>query len=305
MLWFRKRAHILVTLTQLEYFRALAETEHVTKTAEKLHISQTALTAMIRRLEEELQTPLFRREGRNVRLNVYGRAYLEYVNAVFNELNNGKATLDLMKGKHSNQISFCLVGANDYKTVIAAFQRANPRINLNHYEYTQAQFLPRLLNSELDFVIEGSLPFNNERLDSAVIFEEQLYIAAHPGHWLAQRESVSLAELVGEPMVAFSREHSFRQLCDHFCKMAGFVPNYVIECYNSLFAHIFHNTDAIAIVPSSTATSHNLSDAVYVPVKDEFTKYPVRIYWLKGRIFTPAMTAFVDHFLGWYRKGAQ
>ena len=83
----------MVTLTQLEYFRALAETEHVTKTAEKLHISQTALTAMIRRLEEELQTPLFRREGRNVRLNVYGRAYLEYVNAVFNELNNGKATL--------------------------------------------------------------------------------------------------------------------------------------------------------------------------------------------------------------------
>ena len=292
----------MVTLTQLEYFRALAETEHVTKTAEKLHISQTALTAMIRRLEEELQTPLFRREGRNVRLNVYGRAYLEYVNAVFNELNNGKATLDLMKGKHANQISFCLVGADDFKNVIAGFQRANPRIILNHFEYTQAQFLPRLLNSELDFVIEGSLPFGGDRLESVVLFEETLCVAAHPNHWLAQREGVHLSELANEPMIAYSREHSFRQLCDHFCNLAGFTPNNVIECYNSLFAHIFQNTDAIAIVSANVANNRSLSDAVYVPILDEFTKYPVRIYWLKGRVFTPAMTSFVDHFIRWYRN---
>lgn len=292
----------MVTLTQLEYFRILAETEHVTKTAEKLHISQTALTGMIRRLEEELKTPLFNREGRNIRLNAFGRTYLEYVNSVFNELNNGKAALELMKGKFANQISFCLVGANDFKDVIASFQRSHPRIALNHFEYTKAQFLPLLLDSRLDFVIEGSLPFGGDRLESIVLFEETLCVACHPNHWLAKREGVYLKELAKEPMIAYSREHSFRQLCDHFCSVAGFVPINVIECYNSLFAHIFHNSDAIAIVSGNVASTKGLQDAVYVPILDTFARYPIRIYWLKGRLFTPTMTDFINHFVEWFRK---
>lgn len=292
----------MVTLTQLEYFRILAETEHVTKTAEKLHISQTALTSMIRRLEEELKTPLFNREGRNIRLNAFGRTYLEYANAVFNELNNGQAALDLMKGRFANQISFCLVGASDFKDVIAAFQRSHPRIALNHFEYTKEQFLPLLLNSRLDFVIEGSLPFGGDRLESIVIFEETLCVACHPSHWLAKRTGVYLKELANEPMIAYSREHSFRQLCDHFCNVAGFTPINAIECYNSLFSHIFQNSNAIAIVSQNVANNRGLPDAVFVPVLDSFAHYPIRIYWLKGRIFTPAMTDFINHFIEYYRK---
>ena len=292
----------MVTLTQLEYFRILAETEHVTKTAEKLHISQTALTGMIRRLEEELKTPLFSREGRNIRLNAFGRTYLEYANAVFNELNNGQAALDVMKGKFANQISFCLVGADAFKDVIGSFQRSNPRIALNHFEYTKAQFLPLLLNSKLDFVIEGSLPFSSDRLESVDLFEETLCVACHPNHWLAQRNGVYLKELAKEPMITFNREHSFRQLCDHFCSVAGFKPINAIECYNSLFAHIFQNSNAVAIVPGNTASNKGLADAIYVPILDSFAHYPIRIYWLKGRIFTPAMTDFINHFLNYYLK---
>lgn len=292
----------LVTLTQLEYFRALAETEHVTKTAEALHISQTALTGMIRRLEEELDTPLFRREGRNIRLNAYGRTYLNYANAVFNELANGKTALDLMKGKHSKQISFGLVGADDFKEVIAAFQHSHPHIVLNHFEYTQSQFIPLLLSSKLDFVIEGSLPFGDDRLESAVLFEDRLCLAVHPHHHLAQRSGIYLSELEGEPMIAYNREHSFRQLCDHFCSLAGFTANTVIECYNSLFSHIFQNSDAITLISHSSAHNHSLPDAVYIPVLDEFAKYPIRIYWLKGRTFNSAMTDFLKHFINWYQQ---
>ena len=59
-------------LLQLEYFYAVAKTQHVTHTAEQLHIAQPALTQSIHRLEKELGVPLFHRNGRNIALTEYG-----------------------------------------------------------------------------------------------------------------------------------------------------------------------------------------------------------------------------------------
>ena len=59
-------------LLQLEYFYAVAKTQHVTHTAEQLHIAQPALTQSIHRLEKELGVPLFHRSGRNIALTEYG-----------------------------------------------------------------------------------------------------------------------------------------------------------------------------------------------------------------------------------------
>ena len=62
-------------LLQLQYFYAVAENLHVTKTAEQLHVAQPALTQSIHRLERELGVALFRKKGRNIVLTEYG-AYL-------------------------------------------------------------------------------------------------------------------------------------------------------------------------------------------------------------------------------------
>ena len=59
-------------LLKLRYFYAVAEFEHVTKAAEKLHIAQPAITKTIKLLESELGVPLFIRVGRNVKLTEYG-----------------------------------------------------------------------------------------------------------------------------------------------------------------------------------------------------------------------------------------
>ena len=61
-------------LLQLEYFYAVAQNQHMTRTAEQLHIAQPSLTQSIRRLEKELGVPLFYRSGRNIALTTYGEA---------------------------------------------------------------------------------------------------------------------------------------------------------------------------------------------------------------------------------------
>ena len=66
-------------LQQLKYFCEVAKREHVTRTAEKLFVSQSAISRAVTQLEGELGVPLFYRQGRAVVLSPYGRLFLEHV----------------------------------------------------------------------------------------------------------------------------------------------------------------------------------------------------------------------------------
>lgn len=67
-------------LQQLKYFREVAKREHVTRVAEKLFVSQSAISRAVTQLEEKLGVPLFYRQGRAVVLSRYGRLFLGHAN---------------------------------------------------------------------------------------------------------------------------------------------------------------------------------------------------------------------------------
>lgn len=78
-----------MTLSQLYYFRKLAQLEHYTKAAQELYISQPSLSASIASLEEELNVKLFQKSGRNVHLTDVGRQFYEIVCRCLNILEAG------------------------------------------------------------------------------------------------------------------------------------------------------------------------------------------------------------------------
>ena len=84
-------------LLQLKYFLILCESQHVSKTAEKLNISQPSLSSTIKKLEKELGVPLFVRKGRNLELSPYGQVYREYAREVFLALENGRRRINLIR----------------------------------------------------------------------------------------------------------------------------------------------------------------------------------------------------------------
>ena len=99
-------------LLQLEYFKALAEREHLTQTAKELMISAPSLSATIARLEREVGFPLFERTGRNIRLNACGRIYLKHVNDVFSALENAKLEMLDAENKHHMGTVDCYYQSN-------------------------------------------------------------------------------------------------------------------------------------------------------------------------------------------------
>ena len=80
-----------MNLSQLYYFRKLAEVKHYTHAAEELFISQPTLSNSISQLERELGIPLFEREGRKIKLTKYGEEFYQYATEAVNALEKGIA----------------------------------------------------------------------------------------------------------------------------------------------------------------------------------------------------------------------
>ena len=80
-------------LTQLRYFQAAAQYEHMTRAAEALYTSQSSLSKTIARLEAEIGQPLFDRVGNRIRLNAAGRQFAQAVNLMLRTLDDSVSAL--------------------------------------------------------------------------------------------------------------------------------------------------------------------------------------------------------------------
>ena len=98
-----------MNLNQLYYFVKLAETEHYTKAAEELNISQPSLSHSIRALESELGTRLFEKRGRNIVLTRYGSLFREYAEQSLKTLDTGVRKVRSLTGQTEGVIELAYI----------------------------------------------------------------------------------------------------------------------------------------------------------------------------------------------------
>ncbi len=146
----------MITLLQLDYFRRLAATEHITATARELYISQTALSSMIISLEKELGVQLFDRSRRSIRLNAAGRTYLGYVNQVFTALENGQAAVRDLSTAREQQVSMAVGSSLVWMPMIHAFHSRYPETVLKQLNFSAEKLNTALEEMSVDFVIAAT-----------------------------------------------------------------------------------------------------------------------------------------------------
>ncbi len=212
-------------LTQLRYFCAVAETQHMTKTAERLHIAQPALTQSIHRLEKELGVALFAARGRGIELTECGRYFYKSLTPVLRTLEDLPRELRAMANVEDNTVHMNMLAASTLLTAsVIEYKRQQHHTNFQLFQSSEME--------TCDLTVSTTTADEKVTADGCRTFycAEPVYLAVPRNGRYGGRTSIGLAEVAGEEFVCLGGAfRQFRTLCNRFCERAGFSPNVIFE----------------------------------------------------------------------------
>lgn len=192
-----------MNITQLRQFTTVARLENMSRAAQMLHVTQSALSKNVAQLERELGTVLFDRSGKRLRLNASGERFLECCEKMLRELDSAQADLRMMTTGRDHRLSIGSVGSGARLLgCLAEFSRRHPEAELNLQCELDGNELPDI--SRFDALVYPD-NIKYRKFSGYPLYEERYFAAVPAGHALCARAGVGLGQLVGENMVFLRR----------------------------------------------------------------------------------------------------
>ena len=221
-----------MNLRQLEYFVAVAEEANFTRAAERVHISQSGVSAQIRQLERELGAELIDRSGRRATLTSAGRAALEPARAALSCAGAVRGAVDDVLGVIRGRLTVGMVigcTLSPLFDALATFRRAHPGVEIALAEDNSDQLIERVRSGAADLALIAAAGGTPAGLAAHPIVIEPLVAAVAPGHPLATTERLSLRHVVAHPIVSLPLGTGVRTAFDQDCAAAGLSPDVALE----------------------------------------------------------------------------
>ena len=295
-------------LLQLQYFLLLANQQHVTRTAELLHISQPALSLTIKKLEAELGVPLFIRRGRSIVLSPYGEAFKQHVEDAFFSLENGKRALARMQKAGNSTLNLGLLSPYVWNELLMLFNDLHPDLNINRRSIEDHRFWDSILSGDIDFYLGGLNQLeemDTSRLDYATLYEDNMVLLVHKDHPFASRESIDLRECRDESFINLAAETNLQQFINRMFHRAGFVPKVVMTCDYTLRDQMAADGHGVSITTELAALKSDVKGVVHIPLSFPGEKRKLGLVWRKNKVFSDPMEKFYDVALRFYSDGSK
>jgi DNA-binding transcriptional LysR family regulator len=277
---------------QLQYFQTVARLEHMTKAAEELRIAQPSLSKTIARLEEDLGVPLFDRNGRKIKLNAYGKVFLERVERAFHELSEGKREIKDLAGLSQESITLAVSIPRILPDLLGSFLSRYPHVRFQQFLESTSLMKRQLEDLEIDFCI-SSVPLEGAELVWEPLMTEEIFLMVPPGHRLAKRNRVYLHEVKNESFISMNTGFGFRDLTDGFCRAAGFVPHISFEGDEpGVIGDLVRQGLGIAFVPALTLLWNSASSLRRLRIMEPKCQRTIGLGWSKRRYLSSAARQF-------------
>ena len=251
-------------ITQLKYFYTLAQNQHVTRTAEQLHIAQPSLTQSIRRLENELEVKLFKSSGRNIVLTDCGKYLQKKIEPFLKALNEIPEEIQTLTGDRKKMLKINVLAASTLITdTIIRYQKKHPEVRF--------QIVQNVETEDADITIFTREFFQKPLAsrDSFYIFSEEIFLAVPNTSEYAQKEAITLSEVAGKSFISLAGTKGLRSICDRFCLHAGFKPNVVFESDNaSAVKNLISASIGVGFWPQHTWETHEGSGMTLLPISE-------------------------------------
>ncbi len=212
-------------LNQLRGFYEIARERSFTRAADKLFLTQPAISLQIKALEEELGEPLFERARKNILMTPAGEILFRRAREIFERLDLARQEIAALQRELRGRL---VVGTSDTNCtyilpeILRAFRRQHPHVELDIRNRMSSEIIPLVLNNEVDFGIV-TLPVRHRDLVSEPLFARPDVLICAPGHKWARRKWVRLQDVGEQPLLALERGSTSRQLLEDDLRRVGTV----------------------------------------------------------------------------------
>lgn len=290
-------------LTQLHYFMTVAQTQHLTRAAETLRISQPALSKAISRLEKELGTVLFDRGANRITLNENGRLYLEYVQKSLQLLDSGKEALQSRSGVASGNVSIITSCSGLLQPVIRKFLTEHKDIHYQQYRCASDAIAEQLEGGAADFAVTTT-PLSSVKFSWEPLVRDELYAAFSIDHPLSRVSSVTLEELSAQPLIINNSLLSIHDIVMEGMAQHGLRPKIAYELNNPpLLEQLLRENRGVSFVPGlkqEPMPDSQLETRRLVPVEGCPFAYEVGILKLRGHFETSVAELLEQCLRAWF-----
>ncbi|MFF1614233.1 LysR family transcriptional regulator [Amycolatopsis sp. NPDC058278] len=268
-------------LGALRQFLVVARLEHLSRAAEELRVAQPSLSRTIARLENELGTPLFDRAGR-LRLNDAGRLFRGYVERALGELDAGRRAVADATGEGFGTVRLASETFLTLTRPLAAFKRAHPDVEVELHQLPADAMARALRSHEIDLCV-ASQPIPDEGLAGVRLLDEPVLVATPLGHRLADRASVAVEDLAGEPFVTARPGHWHRRLLDRLFAARDLTPKIVFEGDEpGAIQELISAGLGIGLNPAMARRVAAQVPVVWLPVDSPDCRRTITLFWAAG-----------------------
>src|SRR5260221_5583218 len=222
-------------LRHLRYFQAVADELSFTRAATRLRVAQSAVSAQIQGLENELGVVLLERSRRRVRLTAAGQAFNEAAERILRSVEEASRQARRIGQGEYGTLAVGFIGSQSHEwmpRVLKRFRAKYPEVEVTLSEMHPSQQLDALLARTLDVGLVGSIDGKTPPgLYFECFSEESPAVGMPSDHGCARLPKVSLTQLQDEPFSRTLAKNSpnYRSLISRMCERAGFVPRVVQE----------------------------------------------------------------------------
>jgi DNA-binding transcriptional LysR family regulator len=212
--------------TALRYFSATAHSRSIRAASDRLHVSPSAISRQIAKLEHELHAPIFDRRAQGMKLTPAGEILLSKIDGVMSEFARVKSHIAALQDLHAGNVDVCC-----FQTAIESF--VAPVLNRFHTQYPDVTFNVRMSSTDeaMEALIAGtaeiSLVLNapvRDAITTLEVFRDRMVAVFSPTHPLAGRKTISLGELEGFSFVLTEPSFGLRQQMDRVFAKHRFHP---------------------------------------------------------------------------------
>jgi DNA-binding transcriptional LysR family regulator len=290
-----------ITIRQLRVFLEVANQQSFSQAARNLHLTQPAVSMQVKQLEDVVGLPLIAKSGRSIQLTDAGHEILLLSRDITQQIEQTELRIEQIAEGHLGRLK--LVVASTVSSVatklLAAFKEENPNMHISFDVTNREGIIEKLESNEADIVLMGQPP-DNLNLSTVAFMENPLVVIASPGHPLAaQKDPVSIDQLLEHGFVVRESGSGTRQAMERFFNDHNETCTTNMEMNsNDAIKQAVSAGLGLGVVSVHTL-EHELSENRLTIVKA--TGFPIRRSWYlvqrKDKRLSPLAEKFRDYVL--------